>query len=149
MEEGTEWTLPSLRRLDLSEVKATHITVNYVTPTSVGVDSGGQVHQLFLDWKDKRGSKKALCFGLRGVLLRVSKDNVLSLDAKDRAAKLRIVAPSVTKMYLTRCGALRELDIDGRVLLDLVVGNSPPTIRKMVGSFSHKCPWLKNVTLEM
>ena len=126
MEEGTEWTLPNLRELDLVDVKATHITVNYVTPTSVGVDSGVQVHQLSLDWKDKRGSAKVMSFGLRGVLLRVSKDNVLFLDAKDCATKLRIVAPLVTKMYLKRCRALRELDIDCRLLLDLAVGNSPP-----------------------
>ena len=149
MEEGTEWTLPNLRRLDLSEVKTTHITVNYVTPKGVGVDSGVQVHQLSLDWKQKRESREVWDFRRRGIFLRVTKDNLLFLDAKDRAAKLRIVAPSATKMHFKRCGALRELDIDSRLLLDLAVGNSPPTIRKMVGKFSHKCPWLKSVTLEM
>ena len=57
MVEGTEWTLPNLRHLGLSEVKTTHITVNYVPPTGVGVDNDGQVHQISLDWKYKRQNK--------------------------------------------------------------------------------------------
>ena len=134
--------MPNLRELDLVEV-------NYVTPTSVGVDSGGQMHQLSLDWKNKRESREIWDFRRRGIFLRVSKEKALFLDAKDCATKLRIVAPSATKMHLNGCGALRELDIDCRLLLDLVFGNYPPTIMKMVERFRHKCPWLKKFTLEI
>ena len=132
MDEGTEWTLPNLRELELGEVKTTHITVNYVPPTDVGVDSSGQVHQISLDWKNKR--RNAEVPGARGILLRVSKEKMLFLDVKDCATKLRISAPLATKMHLKGCGALKELQIDCPLLLDLVVGNSPPTMRKMVES---------------
>ena len=71
------------------------------------------------------------------------------LDAKECADRLTVVAPLATKIHLKGCRALKELDIDCRPLLDLVVKNSPPTISKMVKSFSKKTPWLKKVTLEM
>lgn len=149
MEEGTEWTLPNLKRLDLSDVKTTHIKVNYALPKSVGVDNGGRLHQISLTWKDKRHSAKAWNYHQLGLELPVSKERMLFVDVRDCATKLSIVAPSATKIHLKRCKVLKELDIDSPLLLDLVVGNSVLTIKKMVESFSKKCPWLKKVTLEL
>ena len=122
--------------------------MNYASATSVGAYASGQVHQISLDWKDKRRCVKNSGIP-RGISLRVSKEKALFLDVKDCATKLRIVAPSTTKMHFKGCGALKELDIDCPLLLDLVVGNSPSTIKKMVENLSKKSPWLKKVTIEM
>ena len=149
LEEGTEWTLPNLRQLGLRDVKTYHITVNYVPPTGVGVDSSGEVHQISVDWKDKHQSRTNWDPRYHGIVLQLSKEKVFSLDAKDGATKLRIVAPLATKMHLKGCGALKELDFDCPLLLDLGVRNATSTIQKMVESFSKKSPWLKLVTLEM
>ena len=111
LEEGTEWTLPNLRQLDLGVVKTTHITVNYVPSKGVGIDGGGQVHQVSLDWKGKGQRKRIWDIRECGILLRVSEESAFFLDAKDCATDLRIVAPSATKMHLKGCGALKKLDI--------------------------------------
>ena len=149
MEDDTEWTLPNLKLLHLSDVDTTHIIVNYALAKGVGVESDGRSHQVSLDWKDKRQAADAWTFRQLGLELRVSKENVIFVDAKDCVTKLRIVAPSVTKIHLKRCTILKKLDIDCRLLVELVVGTSHPTIKKVVDNISNKCPLLKKVNLEM
>lgn len=145
---GKEWTLPNLRQLQLGGVGTTHITVNYVLATSVGVDGGGQVHQISLNWKNERRCAKVSDFGPRGLLLQVSKEKALFLDVKDCATKLRVAAPLAIKMHLkVCCGAWKELEIDCPLLLNLVVENPPPTMRKTAEE--PKSPWLKEVTVEL
>ena len=132
--------MPNLRKIDLGGVETTHITVNYDMRT----DLGGQVHQISVHWIDSS-------FGdirQRGISLRVSKEKVIFLDVKNAVTKLHIVALSATQIHLKGCGALKELDIECPLLVELVVGNSPPTIKKMVESLSKVSPWLRKVTME-
>ena len=142
---GTEWTLPNLRRLDLGGQTTTHITVKYDRPSRCGVEA----HRISVRWTDRRRVASAANYRDRGVLMWMSKANVLFLDGKDRVNSLHIVAPTITEMHLKGCEALRKLVIESRILTVLVFENCHASILKMVKLFPETHPWLKRITLEV